>query len=203
MKRIAMFVEGHGEVEAAAKLVSRIAHALELDILVTKTLRRPNIHRADGITTSVRYGETLGVDGLLLLRDEDDACPKETAPRAAEMVRANAPKLPVAVVLMHREYEVVFLPCIRSLAGKPIDGRPGLLPGTQWIGPWESRRDVKGWLTEHMPPRRSYKPTLDQLPLTQMLDVKELLSADVPCVGSLVRALRFLATTKAGVYPGA
>lgn len=203
MKRIALFVEGHGEVEAAGKLVSRIAHARAVDIVVTKTLRRPNIHRADGIATSVRYGETLGVDGLLLLRDEDDACPKETAPRAAEMVRANAPKLPVAVVLMHREYEVVFLPCIGSLAGKTIEGRPGLVPGTQWSGPWESRRDVKGWLTEHMPNGRAYKPTLDQLPLTQMLDIQQLLSAEVPCVGSLVRALTFLATTKTGVYPGA
>jgi len=55
------------------------------------------------------------------------------------------------------------------------------------------------------PPKRRCKPTLDQLPLTQMIDFPTIHEADVPCFGTLERALAFLAEEKyAGkVYPGA
>jgi hypothetical protein len=202
VKNLALFVEGHGEVQAAGNLVARLAAASGVEVRPTQVLRWPKLHRADGVVRAVRYSERLPVQGALLLRDEDDGCPRDEGPRLADLARSTNPKLPVAVVLMHREYEVVFLPCIAGLAGKPLDGRPGLRADAAWTGPWEGKRDVKGWLTERMPPGRAYKPSVDQLPLTRMIDVKQLLSADVPCVATLVRALRFLATSNvAGVYP--
>jgi hypothetical protein len=90
------------------------------------------------------------------------------------------------------------------MAGRDLDGRPGLRQGTRWDGAnWESRRGVKEWLTDHLPPGRTYKPTLDQLPLTRMIDIDMLHAASVPCFGTLQRALRFLDDNfgEAGVYP--
>lgn len=62
---------------------------------------------------------------------------------------------------------------------------------------------MKEWLTSHFPPNRSYKPTVDQLPLTRLIDFPTLRAADVPCFGTLEPALRFLAGGQAtrGVYP--
>ena len=117
---------------------------------------------------------------------------------------------PTALVLLHPEYEVLFLPCVASMAGKPIvdesgQQRPGLLPGTAHSGGWETNRGVKEWLSRHFPRGRSYKPTLDQLPMTRMLDLDVLRAADVPCFGTLERALAFLARAASegatGVYP--
>ena len=109
-----------------------------------------------------------------------------------------------AVVLLHPEYEVVFLPCLDLMAGKLLDGRPGLDAGTVWDGaPWEARRGVKERLSRHFPRNWRYKPTLDQLPMTRMLDFDRLRNAEVPCFGTLERAVTFLSRARnAGdVYP--
>jgi hypothetical protein len=53
---------------------------------------------------------------------------------------------------------------------------------------------VKEWLTSQMPKGRSYKPTVDQLPLTRMVDFAVVREKGLPWFGSLERALRFLAT---------
>lgn len=97
---------------------------------------------------------------------------------------------------------------IERMAGKAIVGadgisRPGLREGSRYLGDWEARRGVKEWISNQFPPGRSYKPTLDQLPLTRMIDIDTLRAADVPCFGSLERALRFLAASfgRTGVYP--
>jgi len=62
---------------------------------------------------------------------------------------------------------------------------------------------VKEWLTEQLPRGRTYKPAVDQLPLTRMIDIPTLREANVPCFGTLERALAFLAENfgSAGVYP--
>lgn len=113
---------------------------------------------------------------------------------------------PAAIVLFHPEYEVLFLPCLDRMAGKMLGtgaaARPGLRPGTQWEGSWESRRGIKEWLSDHFPQNRIYKPRLDQLPLTRLIDFGVLRNTDLPCFGTLERALRFLAEGSAGeVYP--
>ncbi len=71
--------------------------------------------------------------------------------------------------------------------------RPGFVEGAVWDGAsWEARRGIKEWLTRQFPPNRSYKPTIDQLPMTRMLDLGQLRDADVPCIGTLERALTLL-----------
>jgi len=132
-------------------------------------------------------------NALLILRDEDDACPKDLAPSIAlQLQQLNLP-FPVAYVLLHPEYEVLFLPCLTRM-GYPAWDRDS----------WEARRGIKEWLSGHLPRGRSYKPTVDQLSMTRQIDFAVLRQAEVPCFGSLERAIWFLSThlEQAGaVYP--
>jgi hypothetical protein len=69
---------------------------------------------------------------------------------------------------------------------------------------WEGRRGIKEWLSERLPEGRSYKPTVDQLRLTRSIDLATLRAANVPCFGTLERALRFFKRslgTRGTVYP--
>jgi hypothetical protein len=79
------------------------------------------------------------------------------------------------------------------MAGRPLGDRPGLSAGTSWDEEsWEAKRGIKEWLTGRFPRGRSYKPTVDQLPMTRMIDFDRLRQAEVPCFGTLERALTFL-----------
>ncbi len=66
------------------------------------------------------------------------------------------------------------------------------------------RRGVKEWLSGQFPKGRSYKPSIDQLPMTRMLDFNDLRDSGLPCFGTLERALKFLDQHRgrlAVVYP--
>ena len=151
-------------------------------------------------------------DALLILRDEDDGCPAEVAPLEAEWLRAAGLPFPAALLLAHREYEAFFLPSIHLMAGKTLRDergveRAGIEEGTSFEGAPQAVRGVKEWLTRHMPGGRAYKPTIDQLPLTRMIDFAAIRQASppLPCFGSLERSLQFLAAQvrvgATGVYP--
>jgi len=205
VKKGYVLVEGHGEIGAAHNLIARLAIDLELPLTWAQPVRWKNLHLRRGVEKGVEFIRAKQDAGaLLLLRDEDDSCPRSKGPEIASWIRERNPSTPTAIVLLHPEFEVLFLPCLEAISGKPIDGRQGLLAGTRWDGAtWETRRGVKEWLTEHMPPGRAYKPTLDQLPLTRMIDISALRRACVPCFGTLERALAFLGGSldSKGVYP--
>lgn len=202
-----ILVEGHGEQGAVDNLIVRLSKDLGLPRAWAPAIRWPNLHLQRGIERGAGFIRTKpDADALLILRDEDDDCPAQQAPLIAAWLRELRLPFPVAVVLFHPEYEVLFLPCLDRMAGKLLEtgaaARPGLLSGTRWEGSWESRRGIKEWLSAQFPPNRSYKPTLDQLPLTRMLDFSALRSAELPCFGTLERALAFLARADAGAaYP--
>lgn len=66
----------------------------------------------------------------------------------------------------------------------------------------KAKRDAKGEISRHMPEGRVYKPTVDQLALTRLLDFRLLRASALPCFGTLERALRFLSGAHEGdVYP--
>lgn len=211
MSKAYLLVEGHGEVEAASNLVSRLWPDAGGWQPWAPARRWKNLHQRQGIVSAVeRIRLEPDAGALLILRDEDDGCPREMAPEAAGWVRPLKPPFPVAVVLLHRAFEVLFLPCVAQMAGRPIVGadgqaRPGLVAGSRYDGDWEAKRGVKEWLSERFPRGVRYKPSLDQLPMTRMIDVPTLRAAEVPCFGSLERALRFLAASfgEGGVYPEA
>ncbi|HEY2293929.1 MAG TPA: DUF4276 family protein [Thermoanaerobaculia bacterium] len=202
-----ILVEGHGELGAVDNLISRLSGDLGLRRVWAPASRWPNLSQLHEIQRGCNVIRTKGnAEALLILRDEDDKCPKELAPSLAEAVRKLSLSFPTAIVLFHPEYEVLFLPCIDQMAGKTLGtgaaARPGLRPGTRWEGSWESRRGIKEWLSDHFPPNRIYKPRIDQLPLTRLINFDVLRNADLPCFGTLERALGFLAEGGAGeVYP--
>ena len=208
-----ILVEGHGEVHAVENLVVRLTTETGNYLPWATPLRWKNLHQwvsnsgKGGLKRGANYIRSKkDVGALLILRDEDDACPKELAPQTAEKLRGLNLPFPVAYVLLHPEYEVLFLPCLHRMPSTFADGRPAILPNTRWDGDsWEARRGVKEWLSGKYPPGRIYKPTLDQLPLTRQLDFDLLRAAEVPCFGSLERALAVLGRQQGrggGVYPG-
>ncbi len=206
-----LVVEGHGEVLAASNLVSRLWADLRLPPVVwmNPPIRGLNLARREGVTRACQLVRLKPKPGLLvILRDEDDLCPRDTAPQAARWIAEEQLPFAAGVVLLHREFESLFLPCVHLMAGKPlIDergvSRPGLVEGTSFNGDPESVRGAKEWLGRHFGSGRRYKPTLDQLPLTRMLDFEVLRSSGLPAFGTLERTLRFLSDHRGtlAVYP--
>jgi hypothetical protein len=206
--RTYLVVEGHGEVRAVGNLVTRLSADMGLSFVWAEPIRGKAMHTQAGI---LRLCEILRAkpdcERVLFLRDEDDACPAKAGPQAAGWIAAAKLSFPAAIVLAHREYEVLFLPCLHLMAGKSIRDsrgieRPGIVAGTTWSGDPEAKRDIKGWLSAHFSKGRSYKPTEDQLPLTRMLDFPALRASALPCFLTLERALCALAASSPGeVYP--
>jgi hypothetical protein len=205
-----LVVEGHGDKKAALNLVHRVWRELGLPHLTWD----PEPIRGKGLLTQsgvIKACEHLRAkrqcERALLLRDEDDLCPKERGPQTAAWIKALQLQFPVAVVLPYREFETWFLPCVSQLAGRRFEApggieRPGLVAGASFTGDFESIRGVKEWLSKHFAQGKSYKPTLDQLPLTQLLDLPTLRAANIPSFGTFERALRFLSSAQPGeVYP--
>ncbi|MCO5169701.1 MAG: DUF4276 family protein [Planctomycetes bacterium] len=210
MSKGLVVVEGHGEVEAVANLVHRLWRAQGHPFLNWQVNRWPKLSTDDGIRRACSFARSIRAVAMLVLRDNEDSCPKDDGPRLAKIVREEALSIPAAVVLLYREYEVLFLPCLERMAGVTLKDdrgveRPGLVVGTRFEGNYESVRDVKGWLSDHFPQGRSYKPTLDQLPMTRLIELEVLRTSGLPCFGTLERALTFLAQAVArsvgGVYP--
>lgn len=104
-------VEGHGEVDAIGNLLTRLISDLALTLPhLAAPARGLRIDRAEGL---VRHARMLraqrNVDALLVLRDDDDGCPRMDGPRDAAVLRDLRLPFPAAVVLAYREYESLFL----------------------------------------------------------------------------------------------
>jgi len=194
-----LLVEGHGEVEAAHNLVARLSHDLGLHIPWAQPRRWTNLHqweaqRKGGLLAGAELIRSkTDADALLILRDEDDECPKDLAPKISKQLRILNLPFPTAYVLLHPEYEVLFLPCLVPMGFPPWDRDS-----------WEHRRGIKEWLSRQLPRGKAYKPTVNQLPMTRQVDFQTLRKAKVPSFGSLERALRFLSNHRkepGTVYP--
>ena len=204
-----VLVEGHGEVDGAANnLIARLSRDVQTPFSWSPARRWTNLHlwdgvRRGGLRSGAEFIRSKGdASALLILRDEDDGCPRELAPARAEQLRSLHLPFPTAYVLLHPEFEVLFLPCLDRMSGA------GFPAGLVWDrDSWEARRGMKEWLSAQLPRGRRYKPTTDQLSLTRCLDLNALRAAEVPCFGTLERAVRFLgarshARTAGGeVYP--
>jgi len=195
-----VLVEGHGETLAASNLIARLSAELDVFVPWSSPLRWKNLHLPRGVLRGAEFVRSKGDAGaLLILRDEDDACPRDLAPQQARLLADLALPFPVAYVLLHPEYEVLFLPCLDRMTDL------GFSASARWDGAtWEARRGVKEWLTKQLPRGRSYKPTVQQLEMTRRIDLAAVRAAEVPCFGSLERGLRLLGERfgqGGGVYP--
>ncbi len=201
-----VIVEGKGEVDAVVWLLTNLAHDCGLGLPHFGTpIRGVGIHQpAELRRQAERVRAKSNAEALLVLRDCDDGCPRDEGPKTAALLADLRLPFPSAAVLAHREYESLFLPCIEQMAGRPFKGaggqsRPGLRADARFKGDFESMRGVKEWLSEHMSGnehmrhKQRYKPSVDQLVLTRMVDFKVVREKGLAWFGTLERALRFLA----------
>lgn len=202
-------MEGHGEDGAAPNLVNRLWMDLGLPHAVWSPKPvRAKLYTEPGVAQLCQLLRTKpDCDRVLVLRDDEDGCPKDEGPRIGAWARAAKLPFPLAIVLTYREYETLFLASLESLAGKPLvdpNGvrRAGIAPSAVFTGDLQAKRGAKEVISSLMPAGRVYKPTTDQLALTRHLDFTRLRASGLPCFGTLERALRFLATAEPGaVYP--
>ncbi|HYW11474.1 MAG TPA: DUF4276 family protein [Longimicrobium sp.] len=171
-------VEGHGEVAAVPILIRRIVaqYAPEVYAHVGQPIRvkRTGLIQSGGVERTVELAarQTKPADGILILLDADDDCPREIAEQLVTRATAARPDRAIAVVAANREYEAWFLAAARSLRGKrglADDLEPPLDP--------ESIRDAKGWLASRTTQGFSYKPTIDQPALTDLFDLEQAYAA--------------------------
>lgn len=206
-------MEGHGEQEAVLNLLYRLQAEIGLAGAVwAPPIRVRQLSTYDGIERLCsRVRLEPDVAGLLILRDEDDGCPAVVGPDLGRVLAKQRLPFPAAVVLAHREFESLFLASMKSIAGRPLSG-PGGLARAGWpekaifLGNPESKRGAKEWLSAQLPRGRRYKPSVDQLPLTRMVDLDLVRESGLAWFGTLERALRFLAEndgSPGAVYPPA
>lgn len=171
-------VEGHGEVTAVPILIRRILtqYTPEIYVHVGQAIRvkRAELVKAGGVERTVELAarQTTRADGILILLDADDDCPRELAEQLLARAKEARPDRTISVVAANREYEAWFLAAAHSLRGKR-----GLAEDLEPPPDSESIRDAKGWLASHTPHGFSYKPTIDQPALTQLFDLEQACTA--------------------------
>ena len=108
-----------------------------------------------------------GANGrVLVLLDADDDCPAELAPSLLTRAKAARHDRDIAVVMAKIEFETWFVGAAASIVdrlGMPVDVDPPDDP--------ESVADPKRWLTERMPPGKTYKETRHQPSLASSFDM--------------------------------
>jgi len=174
MARGYVVVEGHGEADAVLNLLTRLWQELGLPHLHwASPIRWSGLHREDRLRSACNLVRGKGdADVLLVVRDADmdGDCPKIRGPEAASWIQDERLPFPSAVSLFHKEYEVLFLAGLATLAGRDWTDetgnvRSGLPSGTLYRGDPECRRGVKEWLSQQLPSGRSYRRDSRPTPL--------------------------------------
>ena len=92
-----ILVEGHGEVAAVGNLVNRLWPAEGAPLAWSSPVRWKNLHREEGVRRGAEYVRRKPDAGaLLVLRDEDDHCPRERGPVMAQWLRSLKLPFPAA-----------------------------------------------------------------------------------------------------------
>lgn len=209
MKKLVLFVEGDGDENAVPILVKRLITELNLwsDLHLD-----PDPFRVGGTSAIVGSEDKLArwtgrlqaglkrsnVAGILQILDGDarNFCAMQSASLLASRARnvGAGAVFSFACVFACREYESWLLAGIESLAGKPFkDGRPGVSEGAKRAYPnlEQAPRDAKAALGELMPGK--YKPTTDQKPLTELVELEAIRGCNLRSFRRLEDALRQLA----------
>jgi hypothetical protein len=169
---IAPIVEGHGEVHAIREIVTRIGLELLsgtwIDVAQPFRLDSGKMRKPDELAKAIRIAaaRVQGPDGVLVLRDGDDAdvdCPVQLA----ETLRPGQNLVPVGVeiVVAYQEYESWFFAAADSLRAHPDVRDDAAAPANP-----EGRRDAKRELEKLM--LESYKETRHQPKFSALIDLK-------------------------------
>jgi len=209
-KKLVLFVEGGGDVDAAPALVKRLlteSNSWPSLTLVPAPFRVKgwgNLLKDRG-KEWIRYLKAAAVahrplGGVLLLLDGDikgkePFCARDKAWELSRLAReaGAGSRFSVASVFAVKEYETWLIAGVESLASKPLpDGRPGIRAGV--VAPSgnleEGPRDAKGWLNGNM--SKGYKPAKDQKALTEMVDLERIRKRGLRSFRRLENALRQL-----------
>ncbi len=168
--KIAVIVEGHGEVESAPILIRRIAQTLGIyDIQIMRPIRWPKqrLLKSGELerVLELAYRKLQGDGAVLVLLDADDDCVKLAGPRDNERAR-TACAVPVTVVYAVREYESWFLAGLVSLRGHRRIRSDADPPGAP-----EEIRGAKERIQRAMERDAFYSETVDQPALTEQMDL--------------------------------
>ena len=189
--KLALIVEGHGDVFALPVLVQRAA--AEIDATSPPEILRPAhriprgklANKPNELQKAIEFqARRVGAaGGILVVLDADEDCPAQLGPSLLAVARAQRPHTKIAVVVAKREFEAWFLAGALSLRGKR-----GLREDLEPPAEPEDVVDAKGWLSSRM--KRRYSETLDQVALSHELDLGE--AAHAPSFGKFMRDLRAL-----------
>jgi hypothetical protein len=179
MPKIVPIVEGEGDIEAVPILLRYVLHELlhknTWNVIHPKKAHSlPALHKKLG--KYLHYCEIEeDAQAILILLDLDDGCPAVEAQSLANDICALSPKLPVAIVFAHREYEAWFLASVEMMAQAQERGRQyhfsqAFLQNPTPPSDVESIRDAKGWISRQMIPGYRYKETSHQPSMTTLID---------------------------------
>ena len=179
MPKIVPIVEGEGDVKAVPILLRRVLHNVlqqyGWDVAHPKKAHSLSALRKKLDKYLLYAAIEKDAQAILILLDLDDGCPAVEARQLANDIRALSPKLPVAIVLAHCEYEAWFLASVDTIAqgekGQQYHFSPAFLQKPTPPSNIESIRDAKGWLSRHMTPGYRYKETLHQPSMTVLIDL--------------------------------
>lgn len=211
-KRIVLFVEGHGDIQASPALVSNILGELDSweHAFVDKDCFRVGnlgfLMKEDGKNWLRLLGAAAkrpNLGGVLLLLDgdcssinEEPFCAAMHACRLARLSQSvgGGTFFSVACIFARQEFESWIIACATEIAGQSrSDGLPGLAADSKTPdGQLEEHpRDAKGWLGDRM--SNGYSETQDQAALTRLM------VAHKPIVRERMRSFRRLENAVAQV----
>lgn len=174
LRRLALVVEGHGEVDAAPVLIRRVGAVLAIPTVpdTPKPVRVPKskLLKADELERAVKLAALkAGACGaVLVLLDADEDCPATLGPELlGRATAAVGGGVPISVVLAKWEFECWFIAAAESLRGKR-----GLRDDLMRPEAPEAVQGAKEWLDRHMAdPDVPYSATLDQPALASEMDL--------------------------------
>jgi hypothetical protein len=192
-------VEGQGEVLASRALITRVAATfwnpeIYVDVLAPILLPRTKIEIASELEKKIELARRKirasgSNGGILVLFDSDDNCPATLAPKILKRAKDACADVPFSVVMAHLEYEAWFLASassIKALGNAVAHPNP------------ESKRNAKGWLSEHM--SVNYDPTQHQASFTTQFDLHAARAA-APSFDKLCRDLTSMLTELSNTPP--
>lgn len=165
MIRIAVVVEGYGDVQAMPVLIGKIGGKLGKMIIASDPIRAgewPSLRNIGKLERSLDLAASREPDGILVALDLDDGCPVDEGIQFQNRVDAwlAGRQIPVTSVFLTREYETMFLHCPGSLGAfdpTALPAQPNNIRGAK-----ERIRDLIG---------RRYRETQDQKAFTARLDL--------------------------------
>ena len=114
----------------------------------------------------IDYAALEGCDGIVVVVDADDECPKDLATGLASRAIRHGLRIPLVVVCPNPDFEIWFVGSLAEDYGQSIRDRLQLPESVKGPEDLESVRKAKSWLNEHMPNHHAYKPTVHQNDLT-------------------------------------